>query len=82
MATNELEDVEEVADWARTALVEPAAPLSKAQRQGYQIVVARAAQWAILEPLGSCHFVASGWRAQRRQQQRVVTGKGKMVARP
>lgn len=79
VATNELADVEEVADWARAALVEPAAPLTKAQRQGYQIVVARAAQWAILEPLGPCHFVASGWQIQRRQQQRIVTGKGKMV---
>jgi hypothetical protein len=79
IATNELEDIEEVADWARTALVEPPGPLTKAQRQGYQAVVARAAQWAILEPLGPCHIIASGWRQTRLGMGKVVSGGGKLL---
>ena len=79
IATNELTDIEEVADWARSALVEPALPLTKAQRQGYQAVVARAAQWAVLEPLGACHFIASGWRQKRLGLGKVVTGSGRLL---
>lgn len=79
IATNELADLEEVADWARAALAEPPRPLTKAERQGYQAVVARTAQWCVLEPLGPCHFIASGWRPQRLQQTKVVSGKGAVV---
>lgn len=79
IATNDLADLEEVADWARAALAEPPRPLTKAERQGYQAVVARTAQWCVLEPLGPCHFIASGWRPQRLQQTKVVSGKGAVV---
>lgn len=60
--TNELDDLTEVADWARTALVEPEQPLSKARRQAYQAVLSRAARWAVLTPLGDCHVIATQWR--------------------
>jgi len=39
IATTELDDLEEIADWARAALVEPPRELTKGARQGYQSVI-------------------------------------------
>ena len=74
--TDSLDDLTEVADWARTALVEPAQPLTKATRQAYQAVVNRAARWAVLEPLGDCHLLATKWRDGRLKAKTVVKGDG------
>lgn len=60
--TDSLDDLTEVADWARAALVEPIHPLTKATRQAYQAVVNRTARWVVLEPLGHCHVLATKWR--------------------
>lgn len=62
ISTNSLDDLTEVADWAKVALVEPEEPLTKARRQAYQAVLNRAARWAILEPLGDCHVIATKWK--------------------
>ena len=71
IATTSLEDVEEVADWARAAIMEPdiSRPLTKARRQAFQTVVKRAERWAVLEPVG-CHFMAVAWREQKAYKQR------------
>jgi hypothetical protein len=79
ITTNDLEDLEEIADWARAALVEPPRALLKGERQGYQAVIGRVAAWAVLEPLGACHLMASAWRHERQAQSRMVTGKGKII---
>lgn len=60
--TRSLEDVTELADWARTALVEPVEPLSKRERQAYQAVLDRAIRYADILPIGSCHCIATKWR--------------------
>jgi hypothetical protein len=62
LRTSSIEDVEEVADWARSWLVEPAAPLDKARRQAFQNVVERAGRHVHLSPVGLCHFLATGWK--------------------
>lgn len=64
--TNSLDDISEIADWAQVALREPAAPLSKAERQAYQNLLERAGRWAALEPLGPLHCQASRWKHKRR----------------
>lgn len=62
LTTTDLEDISEIADWARVALVEPERPLTKGQRQAYACVINRAARWAVIEPLGPCHCTAVQWR--------------------
>ena len=62
LSTTDLEDITEVADWARTALVEPEKPLTKGQRQAFTAVINRAARHAVIEPLGHCHCMAVQWR--------------------
>lgn len=64
--TNSLDDISEIADWAQVALKEPAAPLSKAERQAYQNLLLRAERWAVVEPLGPIHCQASCWKHKRR----------------
>jgi hypothetical protein len=79
VTTSSLDDISEVADWARTWLVEPDKPLTKARRQAFQAVVNRAARWAKLEPLGPCHCIATAWRSGRPRNKTVVNGQGKMM---
>lgn len=64
-----LDDLTELADWARTALVEPDQPLSKAERQGYATVLQRVERWAVLQPLGPCHVIAVAWRQPKTYKQ-------------
>ena len=64
--TNSLDDISEIADWAQVALREPAAPLSKAERQAYQNLLLRTERWAVIEPLGPIHCQASRWKHKRR----------------
>lgn len=60
--TNDIDDIEEMADWARSWLIEPDGRLNKARRQAFQTVVQRAGRYVHLSPLGSCHFIATGWK--------------------
>jgi hypothetical protein len=62
LRTSSIEDIEEVADWARSWLTEPAEPLDKARRQAFQNVVERAGRHVHLSPIGPCHFIATGWK--------------------
>lgn len=64
ITTNELDDISEIADYARCCIEEPAEPLSKARRQALQILLDRAYRHAELEPMGHCHCIASKWREQ------------------
>lgn len=64
--TNSLDDLTEVADWARAALLEPVEPLTKARRQGYQAVIQRVSRWAEVEALeGTCHCWAIKWKKHK-----------------
>lgn len=60
--TSSIEDLEEVADWAQSWLVEPEEPINKAKRQAFQNVVARAGRFVHLVQVGHCHYIATGWR--------------------
>ena len=71
LKTNSLDDLTEVADWSRTALVEPAVPLSLQQRIAYQSVIKRVSRWAVLEVLGSCHCIATQWKDPHSHSQEI-----------
>lgn len=62
LRTSSIEDLEELADWAYSWLVEPAVPLDKVKRQAFQNVIARAGKWVHLRPIGPCHYLATGWK--------------------
>lgn len=62
IATNSLEDLTELADFARVELEEPEHPLSKVRRQACQALLDRTHRYAVLEPLGHCHCQAVAWR--------------------
>ena len=62
IATDELDDITELADFARTNIEEPEGLMSKPKRQAYQILLDRAYRHAELLPMGNCHAVAIKWR--------------------
>lgn len=62
VATNELDDITELADWAQCSLKEPHRRLTKAERQAFQTLVERASRWAVIEPLGPLHCWARSWK--------------------
>ena len=62
LRTSSLTDLEEVADWAQSWLVEPSEPLDKARRQAFLTVVERAQRHVMLAPIGIGHFIALGWK--------------------
>jgi hypothetical protein len=64
LRTSSIEDIEELADWAYSWLKEPAEPLDKARRQAFQNIIERAGRYVYLKPLGSCHYIATGWKQQ------------------
>lgn len=66
VATNELEDITEIADWAHCSLKEPMKPLSKAERQAFQTLVERTERWAVIEPLGPLHCWARSWKDKQK----------------
>ena len=67
LRTSSIEDLEEIADWAYSWLVEPAAPLDKVKRQAFQNVIARAGKWVHLRPIGPCHYLAIGWKDKHKE---------------
>jgi hypothetical protein len=62
IVTNSLEDISEIADYARVGIEEPEPGLSKRKRQAFQILLDRANRHAELEPMGHCHCIATKWR--------------------
>lgn len=62
--TSDLNDIEEVADWARSWLVEPDGHLDKTRRQAFLNVLERAGRHVHLAPVGSCHYLAVGWKTK------------------
>ena len=67
LRTSSIEDLEELADWAYSWLMEPAAPIDKTKRQAFQNVIARAGRWVHLRPVGACHYIATGWKDQTKK---------------
>ena len=59
-----LEDLTEIADFARVELEEPEEPLTKARRHAFHALLDRTHRYAVLEPLGDCHCMATAWREQ------------------
>jgi len=64
IAAESLEDLTEIADFARVELEEPEHPLTKARRHAFQALLDRTHRYAVLEPLGECHCMATAWRDQ------------------
>jgi hypothetical protein len=64
--TDSLDDLSEIADWAQVGLREPEVPLTKVQRQAFQILLERTERWVTLEPLGPLHCWASSWKHKQR----------------
>lgn len=64
ITADSLEDITEIADFARVELEEPEKPLTKARRHAFQALLDRAYRYAVLEPLGDCHCMATAWRDQ------------------
>ena len=62
ITTNVLDDLSELADYARVGIEEPEPNLSKRKRQALQILLDRADRHAVLEPMGHCHCIATKWR--------------------
>lgn len=63
ISTNELDDISEIADFARCYIEEPPGEvLSKSKRQALQILLDRAYRHAELIPMGKCHAMAIQWR--------------------
>jgi len=62
ITTNSLEDITELADFARAGIEEPEEPLTKTKRQALQTLLERAHRYAELEPMGNCHCMATKWR--------------------
>ena len=62
IAADSLEDLTEIADFARVELEEPEEPLTKIRRQACQALLDRAHRYAVLEPLGEYHCIATAWR--------------------
>ena len=60
--TNDIEDIEEMADWARSWLIEPDGRLDKVRRQAFLNVLERAGRHVHLAPVGHCHMLATGWK--------------------
>lgn len=69
VTSDSLDDLTEVADWAKAALVEPDRPLTKAERQAYATLLKRVERWAVLEPLGPCHCLAVAWKPSKGYKQ-------------
>jgi hypothetical protein len=63
--TSSIEDLEELADWAQSWLVEPEVPLDKAKRQAFQNVLERASRHVHLQAIGKGHMLATGWKAHK-----------------
>jgi len=60
--TNDLKDIEEVADWAKSWLMEPEEQLSKRMRQAFQSVVDRTCRHVFFRQVGKYHVIAEGWK--------------------
>jgi hypothetical protein len=77
ITADSLDDLTEIADFARVELEEPEHPLTKARRHAFQALLDRTHRYAILEPLGEYHCVATAWRDQplrsNKASSRVVT---------
>lgn len=67
LRTSSIEDLEELADWAYSWLIEPKEPLSKAKRQAFQNVIARTGRHVFLKPVGASHFLATGWKCHKQR---------------
>lgn len=68
LRTSDMADIEELADWAKSWLEEPAEPLDKVKRQAFQNVIARAGRYVHLWPIGHGHFLVIGWKPKRERR--------------
>lgn len=65
LRTSSIEDLEEIADWAYSWIMEPACPIDKTKRQAFQNVITRAGRWVHLQKVGACHYHAMGWKTDK-----------------
>ena len=60
--TNDLKDIEEVADWAKSWLSEPEEPLNRRMRQAFQTVIERTNRHVFFNTIGKHRIIAEGWK--------------------
>jgi hypothetical protein len=68
LRTSSIEDLEELADWAFSWLMEPAMPIDKTKRQAFQNVITRAGRFVHLKPIGVGHYIATHWKENHKQR--------------
>jgi hypothetical protein len=66
--TNDLKDIEEIADWAHSWLIEPEAPLNKPMRQAFKNVIERTNRYVYFHRIGSFHVIAEGWKPSKKKE--------------
>lgn len=60
--TNDLKDIEELADWAKSWLIEPEEPLNRKMRQAFKKVIERTHRYVFFQQIGKYHVIAQGWK--------------------
>lgn len=70
LQTSDINDIEELADWAQSWLMEPSEPLDKVNRQAFHNVITRVGRYVHLRAIGKCHFLACGWKPKQPKKAR------------
>ena len=60
--TNDLKDIEEVADWAESWLIEPEEKISRKMRQAFRNVIERTHRHVFFQQVGKYRMIAEGWK--------------------
>ena len=60
--TNDLRDIEEVADWAKSWLIEPEEPINRRMRQAFKKVIERTHRYVSFQQIGKYNVIAQGWK--------------------
>ena len=60
--TNDLKDIEEVADWAKSWLIEPEEPINRRMRQAFKKVIERTHRYVSFQQIGKYNVIAQGWK--------------------
>jgi hypothetical protein len=60
--TNDLKYIEEVADWAKSWLIEPEEPINRRMRQAFKKVIERTHRYVFFQQIGKYNVIAQGWK--------------------
>ena len=60
--TNDLKDIEELADWDKSWLIEPEEPINRRMRQAFKKVIERTHRYVFFQQIGKYNVIAQGWK--------------------